>query len=87
MITDLPERIGYALGSGKRWRPAEPGDTLVVTKLYRLARSLSDARDIADELTAKGVILGLGGSTHDPIDQVCRLLFNVLGWWPSLKRI
>ncbi|MDR6989597.1 DNA invertase Pin-like site-specific DNA recombinase [Paenarthrobacter nitroguajacolicus] len=27
------------------------GDTLVVTKLDRLARSLSDARDIADELT------------------------------------
>ena len=30
------------------------GDTLVVTKLDRLARSLRDARDIADELTAKG---------------------------------
>lgn len=30
------------------------GDTLVVTKLDRLARSLKDARDIADELTLKG---------------------------------
>ncbi|GAA2872947.1 DNA invertase Pin-like site-specific DNA recombinase [Paenarthrobacter ilicis] len=29
------------------------GDTLVVTKLDRLARSLADARDIADELTNK----------------------------------
>jgi len=28
------------------------GNTLVVTKFDRLARSLSDARDIADELTA-----------------------------------
>lgn len=28
------------------------GDTLVVTKLDRLARSLRDAREIADELTA-----------------------------------
>lgn len=55
------------------------GDTLVVTKLDRLARSLSDARDIADELTAKGVVLSLGGSTHDPNDPVGRLLFNVLG--------
>jgi DNA invertase Pin-like site-specific DNA recombinase len=35
------------------------GDTLVVTKLDRLARSLRDARDIADELTAKGVALSL----------------------------
>ena len=56
------------------------GDTLVVTKLDRLARSLSDARGIADadELTAKGVVLSLGGSTHDPTDPVGRLLFNVL---------
>jgi DNA invertase Pin-like site-specific DNA recombinase len=38
-----------------------------------------DARDIADELTAKGVVLSLGVSTHDPADPVGRLLFNVLG--------
>jgi DNA invertase Pin-like site-specific DNA recombinase len=31
------------------------GDTLVVTKLDRLARSVPDARDIVDELTACGV--------------------------------
>jgi DNA invertase Pin-like site-specific DNA recombinase len=54
------------------------GETLVVTKLDRLARSLSDARDIADELTAKGVVLSLGGSPHDP-NPIGRLLFNVLG--------
>ena len=36
------------------------GDTLVVTKLDRLARSVKDARDIADELTTKGVALSLG---------------------------
>jgi DNA invertase Pin-like site-specific DNA recombinase len=55
------------------------GDTLVVTKLDRLARSLPDARDIADELTAKGVALSLGGSRYDPTDPIGRLLFNVLG--------
>ncbi len=55
------------------------GDTLVVTKLDRLARSLPDARDIADELTKKGVSLSLGGSVYDPTDPVGRLLFNVLG--------
>lgn len=33
------------------------GDTLVVTKIDRLARCLSYARDIADELTAKGLCL------------------------------
>jgi DNA invertase Pin-like site-specific DNA recombinase len=54
------------------------GDTLVVTKLDRLARSLPDARDIADELTERQVKLNLGGSVHDPTDPVGRLLFNML---------
>src|SRR5450755_604065 len=54
------------------------GDTLVVTKLDRLARSLPDARDIAGELTSAGVKLNIGGSPHDPDDPVGRLLFNVL---------
>ncbi|MGI8613048.1 MAG: recombinase family protein [Nocardioidaceae bacterium] len=54
------------------------GDTLVVTKLDRLARSLPDARDIVEELTTRGVRLQLGGSVHDATDPVGRLLFNVL---------
>src|ERR1700722_8107794 len=54
------------------------GDTLVVTKLDRLARSLPDARDIADELTARKVKANPGRSIHDPTDPVGRLLFNVL---------
>ena len=54
------------------------GDTLVVTKLDRLARSLPDARDILDELTRRNVKLSLGGSVHDPTDPIGRLLFNVL---------
>lgn len=54
------------------------GDTLVVTKLDRLARSLPDARAIVEELTRREVKLSLGGSVHDPTDPVGRLLFNVL---------
>ena len=54
------------------------GDTLVVTKLDRSARSLPDARDILDELTQRDVRLSLGGSIHDPTDPVGRLLFSVL---------
>jgi Resolvase, N terminal domain len=38
------------------------GDTLVVTKLERLARSLPDARNILHELTRRNVKLSLGGS-------------------------
>jgi len=54
------------------------GDTFVVTKLDRLARSLPDARDILDELTKRNVKFSLGGSIHDSADPVGRLLFNVL---------
>ncbi len=54
------------------------GDTLVATKLDRLARSVRDARDIADELSARQIRLNLGGSIHDPTDPIGRLLFNVL---------
>ncbi|MEH1017496.1 recombinase family protein [Micromonospora sp. CPCC 206060] len=54
------------------------GDTLVVTKLDRLARSVADAHDIAKELTARGVRLNLGGSVHDPTDPVGKLLFTAL---------
>lgn len=54
------------------------GDTLVVTKLDRLARSLPDARTIAEDLTHRKVRLSPGGSVYDPTDPVGRLLFNVL---------
>ena len=54
------------------------GDTLVVTKLDRLARSLRDAKDIVDELARREVKLSIGGSIHDPTDPVGRLIFNVL---------
>jgi DNA invertase Pin-like site-specific DNA recombinase len=54
------------------------GDTLVVTKLDRLARSLPDARAILDDLTRRQIKLSFGGVVHDPTDPVGRLLFNVL---------
>lgn len=53
-------------------------DTLVVTKLDRLARSLPDARDILEDLATREVKLSIGGSVHDPTDPLGRLLFNVL---------
>jgi len=78
--------VDHGLTGSNRDRPGlrealaacRAGDTLVVTKLDRLARSLPDARDIVEELTAGEVKLNLGGSIHDPTDPVGRLLFNVL---------
>ncbi|WP_371687535.1 recombinase family protein [Micromonospora sp. KC721] len=54
------------------------GDTLVVTKLDRLARSVADAHAIVQELTRAEVKLNLGGSVHDPTDPVGKLLFTAL---------
>jgi DNA invertase Pin-like site-specific DNA recombinase len=42
-----------------------PGDTLVVTRIDRLARSLKDLQDIVHELKAKGVMLK---ATEQPVD-------------------
>ncbi|WP_434181507.1 recombinase family protein (plasmid) [Clavibacter michiganensis] len=71
--------LGKALEA--RWA----GDTLVVTKLDRLARSISDARTIADELATKGVALSIGGSIHDPTDPTGRLLFNMLAMFAEFE--
>ncbi len=65
-------------GLRKALAACRSGDTLVVTKLDRLARSLPDARAIAEELTVRQVSLSIGGSVYDPTDAVGRLLFNVL---------
>jgi hypothetical protein len=83
-----PERtyVDHGLTGTNRDRPGlrealaacRTGDTLVVTKLDRLARSLPDARAILEDLTARQVKLSLGGAVHDPTDPVGRLLFNVL---------
>jgi DNA invertase Pin-like site-specific DNA recombinase len=48
------------------------GDTLVVPKLDRLARSVPDARAIAAQLEAKGVKLALGASVYNPSDPMAR---------------
>ena len=67
------------LGLREALTACRAGDVLVVTKLDRLARSLRDATEIADEMTKKGVALNLGGALYDSTDPVGRLLFNVLG--------
>ncbi|KQN37872.1 recombinase family protein [Frigoribacterium sp. Leaf44] len=86
-VDDQHVHVDHGLSGTTRARPGlrealaacRAGDVLVVTKLDRLARSLRDATDIADELTKKGVALNLGGAVYDPADPVGRLLFNVLG--------
>jgi DNA invertase Pin-like site-specific DNA recombinase len=61
------------------------GDTLVVPKLDRLARSVPDARAICDSLTARGVKLQIGASVHDPADPMGKLFFNILATFAEFE--
>ncbi|AMB44070.1 recombinase family protein [Methylobacterium sp. AMS5] len=61
------------------------GDTLVVPKLDRLARSVPDARGIADALVARGIKLALGASIYDPADPMGRMFFNILATFAEFE--
>ena len=61
------------------------GDTLVVTKLDRLARSAPDARAIADGLVDRDVKLALGGSVYDPTDPMGKMFFNILATFAEFE--
>ncbi len=61
------------------------GDTLVVPKLDRLARSVPDARDIADSLVKRGVRLAIGSSIYDPGDPMGKMFFNILATFAEFE--
>jgi DNA invertase Pin-like site-specific DNA recombinase len=90
-----PDRIylDHGLTGTNRDRPGldqalaavRAGDTLVVPKLDRLARSVPDARAIGDELAAQGVALSLGGQVYDPHDPMGKLFFNILATFAEFE--
>ena len=61
------------------------GDTLVVPKLDRLARSVPDARAIGDSLAAGGVRLSIGGTVYDPADPMGKMFFNILATFAEFE--
>ena len=61
------------------------GDTLVVPKLDRLARSVPDARGIGDDLAARGIKLSLGGQVYDPADPMGKMFFNILATFAEFE--
>jgi DNA invertase Pin-like site-specific DNA recombinase len=91
----VPERIytDRGLTGTNRARPGldqalaavRAGDTLVVPKLDRLARSVPDARAIADSLAARGIKLALGSSVYDPADPMGKMFFNILATFAEFE--
>jgi DNA invertase Pin-like site-specific DNA recombinase len=85
--------IDHGLTGTKRERPGldkalaavRAGDTLVVPKLDRLARSVPDARAIGDELTTRGVKLSLGGQLYDPADPLGKMFFTILATFAEFE--
>lgn len=85
--------IDHGLTGTNRARPGldqaiaavRDGDTFVVPKLDRLARSVPDARAIADQLEAKGVKLALGASVYDPTDPMGKMFFNILATFAEFE--
>ena len=61
------------------------GDTLVVPKLDRLARSVPDARAIGDALVERGVTLRLGHTIYDPNDPMGKMFFNILATFAEFE--
>ena len=61
------------------------GDVLVVPKLDRLARSVPDARAIAEQLEKKGVKLAIGASVYDPTDPMGKMFFNILATFAEFE--
>lgn len=90
-----PERVytDHGLTGRNRDRPGldqalaavREGDTLVVAKLDRLARSVPDAREIAAQLQARGVKLALGGAVYDPSDPMGKMFFNILATFAEFE--
>lgn len=90
-----PDRIytDHGLTGTSRARPGldqaiaavREGDTFVVPKLDRLARSVPDARAIAEQLQEKGVKLALGASVYDPTDPMGKMFFNILATFAEFE--
>jgi DNA invertase Pin-like site-specific DNA recombinase len=85
--------LDHGLTGTKRSRPGldqalaavRQGDTLVVPKLDRLARSVPDARAIGDDLAARGIALSLGGQVYDPADPMGKMFFNILATFAEFE--
>ncbi|MFI8657987.1 recombinase family protein [Priestia megaterium] len=74
----------------KLLKEIKAGDTLVVTKADRIARSLSQLENIVTDLTNRGVsvhIINMGMFTTETMaNPMTKLLFNVLGAFAEFER-
>lgn len=93
-VSDSNILVDEGLSASNRDRPGlrsaldrlRNGDTLVITKLDRLARSVQDAHTIASALHEKGVILQIGKGVYDPTDPLGKMLFTTTAMFAEFER-
>lgn len=68
------------------WEYIRPGDTLVITKLSRLSRSLKDLIAMSEKMTEHGVDLLVLHQGIDTTTPSGRLLFHMLGAVAEFER-
>lgn len=73
------QRAGRPELEAMLFRGLRKGDTLVITRLDRLARSMRDLQNIAHQLKEKGVELRVLEQAIDTSTAEGRLFFNMLG--------
>ncbi len=73
--------------TGDQYRPAgldqaltavHARDTLIVPRLDRFARSVRDARSLADLIISRRARLQIGSTVYDPEDPFGKMFFNIL---------
>jgi DNA invertase Pin-like site-specific DNA recombinase len=68
------------------FKTLRPGDTLVIWKLDRLGRNLSQLLQTAERLEQKGVRLRVVTEAIDTSTPMGRFMFNVMGSFAQLER-
>lgn len=84
-VSSMKDRAGLAQALAALSR----GDTLVVTKLDRLARSIPDLLDILKDLEARGaslIILSWGGGQVDTRSAIGKLFIMMSGAFAAFER-
>jgi DNA invertase Pin-like site-specific DNA recombinase len=86
IIQEQTSSVGPRAGLAEAIEFARSGDTLIVTKLDRLARSVIHMWDIIATLEAKGVALRIVNMGIDTSTPTGKLMLNVLGGVAQFER-